>query len=173
MIIYNGAIVTIHNDACTLFTEFRYDPEWLICTGILRGIAFLGMLSNDARVIVWNNGNTWIRQEARILPRDTPTDYAAPPVAGTVTSSLLSEEQQQSAATYITRNTKIAIDLLTSPEWALMEPQQQPHAEFKNTSNKRMRNDNMTHRPDLIPELTQEHKTALHFADIGIQNLLN
>ena len=63
LVIYNGTIVTIHDNVCSLFTDFRYDSEWRICIGTLRNTAFLGKLSDDARVITWNNGNTWIRQE--------------------------------------------------------------------------------------------------------------
>ena len=83
LIIYNGTIVTIHNNACPLFTDFRYDSEWRICIGILRNTAFLGKLSNDARVITWNNGNTWIRQESR-TPNEDPAAYMASPETGVV-----------------------------------------------------------------------------------------
>ena len=123
-IIYNGTIVTIHNNACPLFTDFRYDSEWRICIGILRNTAFLGKLSNDARVITWNNGNTWIRQESRTPNEDLAT-HMAPPETGVVKYSC-PIEQQQSAATQTTRNTSTATDPPTSQQLAHSKPQQQP-----------------------------------------------
>ena len=92
-IIYNGTIVTIHNNVCPLFTNFRYDSDWRICIGILRNTAFLGRLSNDARVITWNNGNTRIKQESR-TPNEDPATHMASPETGVVKSSFPIEQQQ-------------------------------------------------------------------------------
>ena len=82
-IIYNGTIVNIHDSICPIFANFRYDSEWRFCIGTLGNAAFLGQLSDDARVITWNNGNTWIRQEHNI-PNDSLVAYVGLPetVAG-------------------------------------------------------------------------------------------
>ena len=62
---YNGTIVNIHDSTCPIFRTFRYDLEWKCCIGTLENTSFIGQLSDDARVILWNNGNTWINKKPR------------------------------------------------------------------------------------------------------------
>ena len=120
LIIYNGTIVTIHDNICPLFTDFRYDSEWRMCIGTLGNTAFLGKLSDDARVITWNNGNRGIRQEPS-TPYESLATHMALPETGVVKYSC-PIEQQQPAATQSTRNTNNAADPPTSQQLTHSKP---------------------------------------------------
>ena len=131
-----------------------------MCIGTLGNTAFLRKLSDDARVITWNNGNTWIRQEPS-TPSDSLDAYIGLPETG-VAESLSHTEQQQPAATHTACDTSIAADPPTSQQLTHSKPQQQPRDLREGVSNKRKRNDEASYRPDSNPELIYEQDATLH-----------
>ena len=51
-------IVTIINNTCEIFQSFACNPNWRSCFGRLGTRMLIGSLSDDGRVIHWDNGNT-------------------------------------------------------------------------------------------------------------------
>ena len=58
---------TITSNTCELFQSFICTPNWRTCFGELGTCLYVGTLSDDGRVIRWNNGNTWIRLDSLCL----------------------------------------------------------------------------------------------------------
>ena len=56
-----NTIATINNNTCENFQSFSCNPNWRACFGKLGAHLYIGTLSDDGRVIRWDNGNTWIR----------------------------------------------------------------------------------------------------------------
>ena len=134
---YNGIIVNIYDSTCPIFRTFRYDLEWRCCIGTLENTSFIGQLIDDARVILWNNCNTWIKQEARI-PNDSLVAYIGLPETETGKSSSHTEQQ------------KPVTNLPTIQHLALNEPQQLSQDQSKGASKKRKREE------EVAPLTTQQ-----------------
>ena len=164
-IIYNGTIVYIHDSICPIFANFRYDSDWRCCIGTLGNAVFLGQLSDDARVITWNNGNTWIRQEPSI-PNDSLVAYVGLPETGAGKSSSHTE-QQKPAATHTAGDTSNAANLPTNQHPTHSKPQQQSQDAHEGAPNKRKRDEKAPYQLDLTPEPTHEHQATSRIGNDG------
>ena len=162
-IVYIGTIVYIHDSICPIFANFRYDSDWRCCIGTLGNAVFLGQLSDDARVITWNNGNTWIRQEPSI-PNDSLVAYVGLPETGAGKSSSHTE-QQKPAVTHTAGDTSNAANLPTNQHPTHSKPQQQSQDAHEGAPNKRKRNEKAPYQLDLTPEPTQEHQATLRIGN--------
>ena len=60
----NKTFVIITNNTCEIFRSFTCNPHWRACIGSLGTKMFIGKLSDDGRVIHWDNGNTWIKHNS-------------------------------------------------------------------------------------------------------------